>query len=487
MNLDLSEEEIRAIYQQGEDAVVALILQLIAMNKELLARIQVLEDRLSRNSNNSNKPPSSDGLNKPAPKSLRRRRGKRSGGQPGHPGNTLKAVEHADHIEVHRVKECRHCHSSLENVVVIKHEHRQVFDLPKTRIEVTEHQAEVKVCPQCGERNKGAFPEAVTQPVQYGPEIKTQAVYFNQYQLLPLERTAETFEALYGHRPSEASLITACQEAAEQIEPITTAIKVHITEQEEVVHFDETGVRLDGKTHWLHSASTDRLTYYVVHRKRGKPAMDKIGILPNLKGRAIHDGWRSYFRYQIRHGLCNAHHLRRLKFLEERYPQVWVTEMIKLLIKMKKVVDEARENKHTCLTEDQLSDFENQYDLLVEEGLKANPTPKPVEGEPIKRGRVKQTPARNLLDEFKTHKAEVLAFMYDFRVPFDNNLAERDIRMMKVKQKISGCFRTNQGADIFCHIRGYVSTARKNGMNIVDVLRQAFDGKPYVPIFVSLG
>jgi transposase len=167
---------------------------------------------LSRNSNNSNKPPSSDGLNKPAPKSLRRRRGKRSGGQPGHPGNTLKAVEHADHIEVHRVKECN---SSLENVVVIKHEHRQVFDLPKTRIEVTEHQAEVKVCPQCGERNKGAFPEAVTQPVQYGPEIKAQAVYFNQYQLLPLERMRHSRR--YMDIPSEASLITACQEAAEQI------------------------------------------------------------------------------------------------------------------------------------------------------------------------------------------------------------------------------------------------------------------------------
>jgi transposase len=276
----------------------------------------VLEDRLSKNSNNSSKLPSSDGYKQPAPKSLRRRHGKKSGGQPGHPGNTLKAVEHADHIEVHRVKECRHCHSSLENGAVIKHEHRQVFDLPKMRIEVTEHQAEVKVCPHCGEKNKGAFPEAVTHPVQYGPEIKAQAVYFKEYQLLPLERTAETLEALYGHRPSEASLIAACQEAAEQIEPITAAIKAHITKQEDVVHFDETGVRLDGKTYLLHSASTDQLTYYVVHRKRGKPAMDEIGILPNLKGRAIHDGWRSYFRYQIRHGLCNAHHLRRLKFLE---------------------------------------------------------------------------------------------------------------------------------------------------------------------------
>ena len=488
MNLDLGEEEIRTVYQQGEDTVVALVLDLIKMNKELSDSIRELKDRLAKNSGNSNKPPSSDGYRKPAPKSLRKQHGRKSGGQPGHPGNTLKAVEQPDHIEIHPVKDCKGCCSSLEQVAVEKHERRQVFNLPKVKIEVIEHRAEVKICPFCGKKNKADFPEAVTQAVQYGAEIKAQAVYLNQYQLLPLERTAETFEALYGHRPSEASLITACQEAAEQIEPVTKAIKAHITTQEEVVGFDETGMRLEGKSHWLHSASTDRLTYYAVHRKRGKPAMDEIGILPTLKGRAIHDGWRSYYKYEIRHGLCNAHHLRRLKFLEERYPQIWVTEMIKLLVKMKTAVDEARENKQTCLTEKQLSDFENQYDLLVEEGLQANPPPEPpTEGEPKKRGRVKQTPARNLLDEFTTHKAEVLVFMYDFRVPFDNNLAERDIRMMKVKQKISGCFRTNQGADIFCHIRGYVSTARKNDMHVLDALRQVFDGAPYLPEFVYLG
>lgn len=487
MNLNLSTEEIRAVYQQGEDAVIALIQQLLKTIKDLSARIQVLEDRLAKNSGNSSKPPSSDGYQKPAPKSLRKRHGRKSGGQPGHPGNTLKAVEIPDYIEVHQIKECKHCHSSLENVAVKKHECRQVFDIPKVEIEVTEHQSEIKVCPYCGEKNKADFPETVTQPVQYGPEIKAQAVYLNQYQLIPLERTAETFEAFYRHRPSEASLITACQEAANQVKPVNEAIKTQITTQEDVVHFDETGLRLEGKTHWLHSASTERLTYYTVHRKRGQQAMDAVGILPNLMGCAIHDGWRSYFKYGDRHGLCNAHHLRKLNFLEERYPQPWVTQMSTLLVEIKDTVDKAKENQLTCLTEKQLSDFERQYDLLVEEGLKANPLREPEEGVPRKRGRVQQAPARNLLETFKTYKNFVLAFMYAFRVPFDNNLAERDIRMMKLKQKISGCFRTSQGSDTFCLIRGYISTARKNGVHVLDALRQAFDKNPYLPSFINQG
>jgi transposase len=252
-----------------------------------------------------------------------------------------------------------------------------------------------------------------------------------------------------------------------------------------VVHFDETGLRLEGKTHWLHSASTERLTYYTVHRKRGQQAMDAVGILPNLMGCAIHDGWRSYFKYGDRHGLCNAHHLRKLNFLEERYPQPWVTQMSTLLVEIKDTVDKAKENQSTCLTEKQLSDFERQYDLLVEGGLKANPLREPEEGVLRKRGRVQQAPARNLLETFKRYKNFVLAFMYAFKVPFDNNLAERDIRMMKLKQKISGCFRTSQGSDTFCLIRGYISTARKNGVHVLDALRQAFDKNPYLPAFIK--
>jgi len=480
-----NEEEVRRTYQQGEEAMVALFRK-IAHNFNLLtARMQALEDRLAKNSGNSSKPPSSDGYNKPAPKSLRKRHGKKSGGQPGHSGYTLKAVPSPDYIEVHPVRQCRHCHAALEEVEAGGHEKRQVFDVPRVRIEVIEHQAEIKHCPQCGEVNKAAFPAGVTQPVQYGPEIRAQVVYFNQYQLLPLERTGEVFEALYGQSLSEGTILEACQEVAEQVEPGNTAIKKHLTEQEEVVHFDETGARVEGKLQWLHSASTTRLTYYAIHTRRGKPAMDEIGILAGMKGRAIHDGWKSYFKYLILHGLCNSHHLRRLKFLEERYPQVWVTELADLLEEMQEVVDTARQASLTCLNPEQLIAFDDRYDHLVEQGLQANTPMERPEDQPKKRGRIKQSPARNLLDEFQVHKESVLAFMNDFKVPFDNNLAERDIRMMKLKQKISGCFRSKKGADLFCQIRGYISTARKNEQNVLNVLRLALAGTPYLPSFVS--
>jgi transposase len=417
-------------------------------------------------------------LKKPRTRSLRKKSGRRSGGQKGHQGHTLKMVEQPDQIQVYEASTCSHCATDLQSVEPCGYEKRQVFDVPPVRIEVTEHQAEVKTCPGCGQQVKGDFPSDVTQPVQYGPRLKAQASYLNNYQFIPLARTCELLGDFYGHTPSEAFVLDANATLVDQAEPSLATIKQQLIAAD-VAHFDESGLRVEDRLNWLHVASTNQLTYYAVHPKRGQVGMKALGILPEFKGRAVHDHWKSYFTFDnCQHALCNAHHLRELQFVLDQYEQNWAREMAQLLLDIKDEVHEAPLDQ-TTLSPELLAHFEQRYNELIAQGLEANPPP--TDPPPRKRGRKKQSPPKNLLDRLQQFKPQVLAFMYDFRVPFDNNSAERDVRMVKVKQKVSGTFRTRTGAETFCAIRSYISTVRKHGRNVLDAIHDALTGNPFVP------
>lgn len=459
--------------------MVSLVAGLLERITQLEKRTQKLENQLKKDSRNSSKPPSGDGFKKRT-KSLRKKSARPSGGQPGHPGSTLEWRETVDEVVIHEVSDCQGCGQSLRTVGAIDHELRQVHELPPLQLQVIEHQAEVKCCPSCERLTRGAFPADVNSQVQYGSGVRGLMVYFQDTQLLPSARTRDVFSEVFDCAVSEGTLYNAREKCFEQLAPVEAQLKAGV-QAAAVGHFDETGLRVNSKLWWLHVASTDMLTYYFVHPKRGREAMDKMGILPHFTGVSVHDGLSSYAHYDCRHSLCNAHHLRELRFIYERYEQTWADQMMTLLVDIKTEVDFAKADEASELTPKQLAVFEQKYQTLLADGFKDNPPPPVDKGAPKKRGRPKQSPPKNLLDRLQKHQAAVLAFMYDFRVPFDNNQAERDIRMMKLKQKISGCFRAPDGARQFCRIRGYISTLRKQGLTVLDALKSVFLNNPVLP------
>lgn len=463
---------------QVVETLLARVQALEAQVKEQASTIQQLRDQLAKDSQNSHKPPSSDGVKKRRTQSLRSKSGQQVGGQAGHEGHCLRMSEQPDQVAVHVLSTCPACACDLREVTPASYRRRQVYDIPPVRLEVTEHQAEIKVCPQCQQTVCAAFPAGVTQPVQYGDRLKAQASYLNSYQLLPVLRSCELLGDFYGHQPAAALIQAANEQVASGSQAAITAIQQQLCEAA-VTHHDETGLKVANQTQWIHVSSTEQLTHYGLHAKRGQVAMKALAILPNRTGRMVHDHWQPYLAFDNGpHAFCNSHHLRELTFITEQYQQPWAEAMRHLLLDIKAAVAEAAKTT-TALPPQQLLTFEQRYDAIVQEGFAANPPP-PVPP-PRQRGRPKQSPPKNLLDRLATHKAQTLAFMYDFRVPFDNNLAERDLRMVKVKQKVSGAFRTTEGANTFCTIRSYISTVRKQGHNVITALHLAIAGHPCLP------
>ena len=446
--------------------------------RALYQRLVDLDARVRKDSHNSSKPPSSDGLSK-KPKSLRQSSGRKPGGQKGHEGSTLERVGVPDVVVQHPLPEaCDQCGATLAlDQAVLTDERRQVFDLPRTRYEVTEHRVLEAHC-ACGKWHRSQFPDSVPNLVQYGPAIKAAAVYLTQYQLLPMERTTQLLHDLYGLRLSPGTVHTSIAQAAELLAPTVTSI-AEAVKSAPVAHFDETGQRVGARLRWLHAAVTVALSWYGAHDKRGQAAMDAFGILPGFKGVAVHDGWVPYKDYDCTHALCNAHHLRELVFLAETTGQAWPQQMIDLLCAAKTEADQARQVP-SALSEKRLRHYRRRYEAILAAGERLNPEAK---RKARRRGRVKQSAAANLLGRLRRYTDEVLRFLHDPRVPFDNNQAERDIRMPKLKQKVSGCFRTTQGADAFCVTRSYLATMRKQGHDLFHSLILTFQGQPPQPVF----
>lgn len=439
------------------------------------ARIKELEGMLNKNSGNSHKPPSSDGYKKQV-QNNREKSQRKVGGQIGHTGKTLQMVENPDKVIEHKVECCDHCGMNLQNIAATKFYRRQVHDLPPVKIEVTEHRIELKQCGVCGKQTIADCD--VPASIQYGERVISMGVYLNQYQMLPFERTRETMEDLFECSISAEILQQSNELCYDNLEEkVENEIKEHMMEST-VMHNDETGIRCEGTTKWIHSYSTQSHTYYAIDDKRGKEAMDRINILPQFTGNTVHDRWASYEKYaQCQHSYCNAHLLRDIKG-EEENNKSWSVTMKAILL------DAYALSQKEHISTDSISAIEKRYDRIVKKAIKQEPIP---ESALHKRGRKAKSKSLNLLECFRDKKKEVLRFLHDKTIPFDNNLAERDLRMIKLKQKISGCFRTRKGADMFCRIRSYISTVKKQEKRIWDALQITMKSTPLQPALITRG
>ena len=443
----LTRDEIRSIYQEGEEAVVALI-------EQFQSRLAHIEEQIAKNSSNSSRPPSSDGLSKkpldPMTTSLRKKTGKKVGGQPGHCGTTLAQVEHPEQVVVHRPACCADCQASLVGVCVLPDSvsRRQVFEMPEPKVVVTEHQALSVMCPNCGKCCRASFPDGITQPVQYGPNLLGFATYLHGVHLLPFARCAQVVQEVTGAPFSPSCLDRALETAHQTLEPFEQSVKQTLA-QVPLKHADETGSRVAGKLGWFHVRCTRRLTYLFRHDKRGGEA---TGDLTAYSGTLVSDFWSSYVKLSCRHAFCGAHLLRELTFQHEVKKQAWAGTLILLLEDAVSACHAARGRGSAKVWD--APRFAAEFDEAVKEGFRDNPSPESG----------KASKACCLLERLQRHKESCLLFLKDLTVPFTNNEAERDLRMLKVKGKISGTFRTTHGADRYARLRSYLQTCTKQNM-----------------------
>ena len=463
MNLPTDIASCHALIKAQAQRIQGLEAQSVLLH----ARIEELEARLNQNSSNSNRPPSSDGeKKKPA---LPRKKGKKRGGQSGHKGKTLEMVEQPDVVVEHAPQRCQ-CGHDLVDVPKYDYMKRQVFDLPQPKLEVTEHRVQVCICPACHKAQEGQFPSDVKASVQYGHGVRSLSVLLNNAYGLSFSRIRQFFADVFGYELNESTQVTAndtCYEALADSEQVTRQQLLSSL----VNHYDETGLRVAGKNYWLHTCSNHQFTHLFVHEKRGKEALNsEASILPHYQGWAVHDCWSSYFGYeQCRHALCGAHLLRELQALTERN-SYWASRMQHLLLAAYAESDQGQ---------GVVSDFDflgRRYDYICRIADKEEPPPL----QRYKGKRPKKTKGRNLLDRLVKHKDAVLAFAQYPEVPFTNNQAERDIRPAKIKQKIAGCFRTYEGAQVYARIQAFISTARKQQLNVFKELNATFCGSNFL-------
>jgi transposase len=452
-----------------------MVSDLRAMAEALQAEVADLKRQLGQNSRNSSKPPSSDSpFVKPAPKSLRRKSGKRPGGQPGHPGSTLALVDDPNERLRHEPGQCAGCGADLAEAPEVGVERRQVFDLPPMTVRVIEHQLIARRCGS-GTTTCGDAPEGVTAPVQYGPRITAIILYLYVGQCLSKKRTARALAELFGTPVCESTVSSMTRRATDGLDEFLNQVADRIAEAE-VAGFDETGLRVAGALHWVHCARTGKYTLITCHPKRGHEGIDNAGVLGRFRGVAVHDAWAPYDRYvDAEHQLCCAHALRELQGIADTAADAqwcWATQVADALVAMQKLAADAIAAGADIIDPDALDQQVRLYRSAAQIGL----TSTAARSNPVMRKH--NALARRLLDR----QDDYLRFTHNWRIPPDNNGSERDIRMIKLRQKISGCLRTLIGAKQFCAIRSYLSTAAKHGKHFFEVLIMLAEGRPWLPV-----